>query len=67
MKRRCYIYTRVSTSMQVDGFSLEAQRTRLLKYAEFKELEVVGEYSDKGRSGKNVQGRPRVPEDDKRY
>ena len=58
MKRRCYIYTRVSTSMQVDGFSLEAQRTRLLKYAEFKELEVVGEYSDKGRSGKNVQGRP---------
>ncbi len=58
MKQRCYIYTRVSTSMQVDGFSLEAQRTRLLKYAEFKELEVVGEYSDKGRSGKNVQGRP---------
>ena len=58
MRQRCYIYTRVSTSMQVDGFSLEAQRTRLLKFAEFKELEVAGEYSDKGRSGKNVQGRP---------
>ncbi|MBQ2963077.1 MAG: recombinase family protein [Clostridia bacterium] len=58
MKQRCYIYTRVSTSMQVEGFSLDAQRTRLLKFAEFRELEVVGEYSDKGRSGKNIQGRP---------
>lgn len=26
-KLRCYIYVRVSTSMQVDGYSLEAQRT----------------------------------------
>ena len=26
MKRmKCYIYTRVSTSMQVDGYSLDAQ------------------------------------------
>ena len=25
-KLRCYIYVRVSTSMQVDGYSLEAQR-----------------------------------------
>lgn len=58
MKQRCYIYTRVSTSMQVEGFSLDAQRTRLLKFAEFRDLEVVGEYSDKGRSGKNIQGRP---------
>ena len=58
MKQRCYIYTRVSTSMQVEGFSLDAQRTRLLKFAEFRDLEVVDEYSDKGRSGKNIQGRP---------
>ena len=27
MKRmKCYIYTRVSTSMQVDGYSLDAQK-----------------------------------------
>ena len=28
MRKRtnCYIYTRVSTSMQVDGYSLDAQR-----------------------------------------
>lgn len=58
MKQKCYIYTRVSTAMQVEGFSLEAQRTRLLKFADYKELEVVGEYSDKGRSGKNIKGRP---------
>ena len=25
-KTNCYIYTRVSTAMQVDGFSLDAQR-----------------------------------------
>ena len=34
MKRKnCYIYTRVSTSMQVDGFSLDAQREKLRRYA----------------------------------
>lgn len=36
MKRlNCYIYTRVSTSMQVDGYSLDAQREKLRKYAEY--------------------------------
>ena len=31
MRKRtnCYIYTRVSTSMQVDGYSLDAQREKL--------------------------------------
>ena len=33
----------VSTSMQVDGYSLEAQRDRLIKFAEFQEMEVVRE------------------------
>ena len=56
--KKCYIYTRVSTSMQVDGFSLEAQRDKLLRYAEFQNMVVVGEYSDAGKSGKNTAGRP---------
>lgn len=56
--RKCYIYTRVSTSMQVDGFSLDAQKDRLRKYADFQEMIVVGEYSDEGKSGKNIEGRP---------
>ena len=55
---RCYIYVRVSTSMQVDGYSLEAQRERLLRFAEFQEMEVVREYCDAGKSGKNISGRP---------
>lgn len=57
-KRNCYIYTRVSTSMQVDGFSLDAQKEKLRKYAEFQEFVVAGEYSDEGKSGKNIEGRP---------
>ena len=54
---KCYIYTRVSTSIQVDGYSLDAQRGKLRKYAEYEDMTVVGEYSDEGFSGKNVQGR----------
>ena len=59
MKRQnCYIYTRVSTSMQVDGYSLDAQREKLRKYAEYQEMHIAGEYSDEGKSGKNIGGRP---------
>ena len=61
-KKKCYIYTRVSTSMQVDGFSLDAQKERLRKYADFQEFTVAGEYSDEGKSGKNVDGRPQFKE-----
>ena len=34
-KTKCYIYTRVSTAIQVEGYSLEAQKDKLRKYAEF--------------------------------
>ena len=57
-KINCYIYTRVSTAMQVDGFSLDAQRDKLKRYAEYEEMDIVGEYSDEGHSGKNIAGRP---------
>ena len=57
-KKKCYIYIRVSTAMQVDGYSLEAQRDRLMKFAEFQEMEVVREYCDAGKSGKSISGRP---------
>ncbi len=59
MKRqtKCYIYTRVSTSMQVDGYSLDAQREKLRRYAEYEGMTVADEYSDEGFSGKNIQGR----------
>ena len=43
-KIKAYIYTRVSTAMQIDGYSLDAQRTRMRAFAEFNDYEVVGEY-----------------------
>lgn len=57
-KLRCYIYTRVSTAMQVEGYSLDAQRNSILEYVKSNNMEVCGEYSDEGKSGKNTQGRP---------
>ncbi len=51
-KTKCYLYTRVSTPMQVDGYSLDAQKDKLRKYAEFQDMTVVREYSDEGKSGK---------------
>lgn len=54
---KCYIYTRVSTSMQVEGYSLDAQKEKLKRYAEFQDMVVAGEYSDEGKSGKSVEGR----------
>jgi site-specific DNA recombinase len=56
-KVKCDIYTRVSTTMQVDGYSLDAQKEKLKRYAEFQNMEIVNEYSDEGKSGKSIEGR----------
>ena len=56
-KKKVYVYTRVSTAMQIDGYSLDAQRTRMLAFAEFNEYEIAGEYEDAGKSGKSIEGR----------
>ena len=56
-KVKVYVYTRVSTSMQIDGFSLDAQKERIRKYAEAYDFEIVGEYEDAGKSGKSIEGR----------
>ena len=56
-KTKVYIYTRVSTAMQIDGYSLDAQRTRMRAFAEFNDYEVAGEYEDAGKSGKSIEGR----------
>ena len=39
---KCYIYTRVSTSMQIDGYSLDAQRDKLRKYAAYEDMVIAG-------------------------
>ena len=54
---KVYIYTRVSTAMQVDGFSLDAQKDEIMRYVRYKGMHICGEYTDEGRSGKNIQGR----------
>ena len=56
-KEKVYIYTRVSTTMQIDGYSLAAQRTRMRAFAEFNNYQVAGEYEDAGKSGKSIEGR----------
>ena len=47
----------LSTALQVDGYSLDAQRETMRKYADFQNMEIVREYSDKGHSSKNIRGR----------
>ena len=61
-KECCYIYTRVSTQMQVDGYSLDAQRDLLIKEAKHRGMAVAAEFSDEGKSGKNTTGRPQFTE-----
>lgn len=56
-KVKAYMYTRVSTSMQVDGYSLDAQKEKIRKYADAFEYAIVGEYEDAGKSGKSIAGR----------
>ena len=53
---KCYIYTRVSTSMQVDGYSLDAQKDKLHKYADYQDMIIAGGYYDEGKSSKSVEG-----------
>lgn len=56
-KTKVYTYTRVSTSMQIDGYSLDAQKSRMKAFAEFNDYEIAGEYEDAGKSGKSIEGR----------
>lgn len=59
-KIKVYLYTRVSTSIQIEGYSLEAQKSRMKAFAIYNDYEIVGEYEDagkSGKSGKSIEGR----------
>ena len=56
-KIKVYIYTRVSTVMQIDGYSLDAQKARMKAFCEYNDYEIAGEYEDAGKSGKSIEGR----------
>src|SRR5574344_2419740 len=43
--------------MQIDGYSLEAQKTKMKAFCDYNEYEIVGEYEDAGKSGKSIEGR----------
>ncbi|TDW26014.1 site-specific DNA recombinase [Breznakia blatticola] len=43
--------------MQVDGYSLEAQKKRCEAQAEFNDIDVIRYFSDEGQSGKSIEGR----------
>lgn len=56
-KVKVYTYTRVSTAMQTDGYSLDAQKARLKAFADYNNYEIVETYEDAGKSGKSIEGR----------
>jgi site-specific DNA recombinase len=56
-KIKVYLYTRVSTTMQIDGYSLDAQKTKMKAFCDYNEYEIAGEYEDAGKSSKSIEGR----------
>lgn len=55
------IYARVSTEEQVsEGYSINAQKELLQEYAKTRNIQIVDEYIDEGRSGKSIEGRPEM-------
>lgn len=58
MKRKtAYVYTRVSTMVQVDGKSLEGQLKEIEQYCQAFGIDILSVYSDEGKSGKSIAGR----------
>lgn len=53
LQLRCVIYIRVSSRMQLDGHSLDAQRDLCLKFAESRGWTVVKIFEGEGESAKN--------------
>jgi site-specific DNA recombinase len=56
--KKCVLYPRVSTEMQVDGFNLDGQKNSLKRFVIREEMEIVDVYEDAGKSGKSIDGRP---------
>ena len=55
------VYIRVSTEDQAtEGFSINAQKEKLTKYAEINDWQILDYYIDDGISGKNIKDRPEI-------
>lgn len=53
-KKKAGLYARVSTDIQMEGYSIDAQKEILLNYAKSKEYDDFQFYIDGGFSGKNL-------------
>ena len=42
--KKCVLYVRVSTAMQVDGYSLDGQKNMLKQFAEREGMEIINIY-----------------------
>ena len=58
IREKAYAYLRVSTLQQVDGNSLEGQEAEIRRYCEYQNIDIIGVYTDGGKSGKSIAGRP---------
>ena len=43
--------------MQIDGYSLDAQKTKMKAFCDYNEYEIAAEYEDAGKSGKSIEGK----------
>ena len=43
--------------MQIDGYSLEAQKIKMKAFCDYNEYKIASEYEDAGKSGKSIEGR----------
>lgn len=58
--KRAAIYCRVSTTEQLDGYSIDEQQELVLEMCRNNGYEVIDIYSDRGISAKNIDGRPEL-------
>ena len=61
-KKKAFGYTRVSTEEQVEGLSLESQKSQIADYCRNNNIEIVGWYEELGVSAKTVVDRPKLME-----
>ena len=48
-KVKVYTYTKLSTAMQTDGYSLDVQKIRMKVYADYNDYEIASTYEDAGK------------------
>jgi site-specific DNA recombinase len=58
MRTKAIIYSRVSIDKQaLDGIGLDVQKSKCEDYIKSEDYELIGSFSDKGKSGKSLEGR----------